>query len=72
MAKRFASRVTIYTHGDEETFQAITELLAGSSFEIDNRRIAKLVKRPEGSNVEMIFDDGSSKVEGFLVSKILL
>ena len=72
MARRLAKSVTVYTDGAVELSSTLAEPLEAAGFEINTKRIVKLVKEPEGSEVTMHFDDGSTKTEGFLVRTSIL
>lgn len=67
MARRFATTVTIYTHGAQELTQALEKASSDSGIKVDSRPIARLVKGPGASDVEVGFEDGTQRMEGFLV-----
>ncbi|KAK9241406.1 hypothetical protein V1525DRAFT_335057 [Lipomyces kononenkoae] len=66
MAKRFAATVTIYTHGAEELTEELEKVALGTTIKVDKRPIARLIKGPV-AEVDVIFEDGTKTVEGFLV-----
>lgn len=68
-AMRLSKKVVVYTNGAEEVaakLQPMTDPL-GDAVTYDHRKIASLVKEPTASQVTIMFDDGSSATEGFLV-----
>lgn len=67
MARRFATTVTIYTHGAQELTQALEKASDGTGIRVDSRPIARLVKGQGKSDVEVAFEDGTQRMEGFLV-----
>ena len=69
MANRLAEDVTVYTDGAEELADQISAALKGSvsGIKINQKRISKLAKGPEKSQVVMTFEDGTEMTEGFLV-----
>ena len=69
MAKRLTENVTVYTDGVEELGEQIALALKDSvsGIKVDKRRIRRLMKGPEGSQVDMLFEDESKLREGFLV-----
>jgi hypothetical protein len=67
MAKRFAATVTIYTHGSDELAQVLEKSTHGTGIVVDNRPIARLIKGAGPSDVNVVFDDGTQRTEGFLV-----
>jgi pyruvate/2-oxoglutarate dehydrogenase complex dihydrolipoamide dehydrogenase (E3) component len=67
MARRLAENVTVYTDGAVELSQTLSEPLKAAGFEINTKRIVKLVKESKESEVTLHFEDGSTKKEGFLV-----
>lgn len=72
MGKRLTQNVTVYTDGAEELGEQIALGLKGSvsGIKVDKRRIRRLAKGPERSEVDMVFEDGSQIREGFLVRLI--
>ena len=76
-ANRLAEKVTSYTNGDENVTKAVEEALSKckptsktrKNVSIDSRKIGKFEKRPKGAEVVLLFEDGESRVEGFLVHK---
>ncbi|KAJ5401128.1 hypothetical protein N7465_011617 [Penicillium sp. CMV-2018d] len=69
MARRFATTVTIYTHGAQEVTQALEKASHGMGIKIDSRPIARLAKGLGPSDVEVEFEDGTHSKEGFLAHK---
>ena len=68
MARRFATTVTIYTHGAQEVTQALEKASHDMGIKIDSRPIARLAKGLGPSDVDVEFEDGTHRKEGFLVS----
>lgn len=68
MAQRFSTTVTIYTHGAQEVTQALEKARHDTGIRIDGRLITRLVKGPGPSDVDVEFEDGTRRKEGFLVS----
>lgn len=68
MAKRLSKSVTIYTHKNPELYESLKPLIHSSKIHIDNRPIASFALVGDGPQVEMTFEDGSKKIEGFVVS----
>ncbi|KAJ5976721.1 hypothetical protein N7501_000063 [Penicillium viridicatum] len=69
MARRFATTVTIYTHGPQELTQALEKASHDMGIKIDSRPIARLAKGPGPSDVDVEFEDGTHRKEGFLAHK---
>ncbi|KAI0456046.1 hypothetical protein F5B21DRAFT_169588 [Xylaria acuta] len=70
MAKRLASKVTIYTDGASDLSDQIALNLGNDTINIDRRKIVKLVKGSSTeSEVIVHLDDGSTIAEGFLVHR---
>lgn len=72
MAGRLAENVTVYTNGSEELKRQIEQSFTASAkgikgFKVDGRKIERLEKRGEKSEMLVKFVDGSEVVEGFLV-----
>ncbi|KAF2179240.1 FAD/NAD(P)-binding domain-containing protein [Zopfia rhizophila CBS 207.26] len=66
-ALQITPEVTIYTHGSEDVAKRFEAALGlDSKFKIDSRRISRLEKGPQLSEIILHFDDGTSKLEGFL------
>ncbi|KAH7048234.1 putative pyridine nucleotide-disulfide oxidoreductase [Macrophomina phaseolina] len=62
-AKAIAQRVTIFTHGNEELATEVRETLKDwpeGLYTIDTRRIKRLVKGPEASDVDIHFEQAGS------------
>jgi len=68
MARRFATNVTIYTHGAQELTQVLEKASHGTGIMVDSRPITRLIKGPGASDVEVVFEDSTQKMEGFLVN----
>ncbi|KAJ5187892.1 hypothetical protein N7449_010886 [Penicillium cf. viridicatum] len=69
MARRFATTVTIYTHGAQEVTQALEKASYDTGIKVDSRPITRLVKGPGPSDVDVEFEDGTHRTEGFLAHK---
>lgn len=62
-----AKLTTIYTSGGEALGNDITTAMAGTDrMRVDTRPIKSLSKGANGAEVTVHFEDGSTKVEGFL------
>jgi thioredoxin reductase len=59
-------RVVIYTNGDADVAAQVEAAAPGPRISVDGRRIVRLQKLPDKADIELFFDDGTSKVEGFL------
>jgi thioredoxin reductase len=76
-ALRLADNVTIYTNGDTNVAKEIKDVLSKAGPEtrsknsifIEEQKIAKLVKSPEGAEIEVVLADGTKKTEGFVAHK---
>lgn len=76
-ANRLADKVTIYTHGNNAVAGEIEIALsafnpsskARKNFTIESKKIAKLIKVPHGSEIEVVLEDGTSSIEGFIAHK---
>jgi thioredoxin reductase len=76
-ANRLAEKVTIYTNGNETVTEPIKQLLSGVRPEskttkciaVDNRKITKFVKGNKKGELTIFFENGESKLEGFLTHK---
>jgi len=68
-SQQFGRNVIVYTHGNEEVAKAVKPLVAPKNISVDSRKIQKLTKSPEGSDVLVEFEDGEKKLHGFLVHK---
>lgn len=69
MAKRLASKVTVYTNGAKDLGeQLVSSLTTDVRFKVDERPIIRLEKGPTEPEVIVHFEDGQSITEGFLVS----
>ncbi|KAJ5374354.1 Pyridine nucleotide-disulfide oxidoreductase class-II [Penicillium concentricum] len=69
MARRFARTVNIYTHGSQELTQALEKASHDTGFRIDSRPIARLVRGSVPSDVGVGFENGTQRMEGFLVHR---
>lgn len=70
-ALRLSQETTIYTHGNEKLAEEIQEALGDSKapMKVDARKIVNLRKSSKRSEIILHFDDGQSKLEGFLAHK---
>ena len=76
-ANRLAEKVIIYTHGNETVTKDLEAALSQCKAEsktrknitVDSRKIVRLVKGPEGGEVEVHLEDGKKKLQGFLAHK---
>lgn len=68
MAKRLAKSVTIYTNGNTALLEATEARLNSSKILFDNRRITRFQLHADGPAVDITFEDGTSKTEGFVAS----
>ncbi|KAI5923509.1 hypothetical protein F4810DRAFT_209092 [Camillea tinctor] len=69
-AAQLTNQVTLYTNGDEAVqagLQPIVSTLTESKFNIETRKIKRLLANDRDNSVTVEFDDGSSKEEKFLV-----
>lgn len=64
-------RVTLYSHGDIQLTNELTKALeaAPAPMTVDSRKIVRMVKSPERAQVELHFEDGTTKTEAFLAHK---
>ena len=73
-ANRLAKKIVIYTNGNEAVATDINALISGAKPEsktakcisVDDRKIKKFVKRNKEGEIEIVFENGESKIEGFL------
>lgn len=70
-ALRISKQVTLYTNGNEELAKQLEEALAKAPapMTVEPKKIKKLVKGPERSQIVLHFEDGTSKTEAFLAHK---
>jgi gliotoxin/aspirochlorine biosynthesis thioredoxin reductase len=76
-ANRLASKITIYTNGNEAVTKGVQELLskekpnskAAKNIVVESRKIAKFVKGTQKVEIEVVLEDGTKKVERFLAHK---
>jgi len=76
-ANRLASKVTIYTNGNETVTAGIQEILSkakpesktAQNISIESKKIAKLVKGSRKAEVEVVMEDGTRRLEGFVAHK---
>lgn len=68
MAKRLAASVTVYTNGDASLATTVRASLHSTKINFDSRVITKLELISSGPCVRVHFEDGTSKVEAFLVN----
>lgn len=64
-----SSKVTIYTHGSQELSAQLVEALGDGDkkFHIDSRTISSLVVEEDKNAIKLLFSDGTSATESFLV-----
>jgi pyruvate/2-oxoglutarate dehydrogenase complex dihydrolipoamide dehydrogenase (E3) component len=78
-ANRLGEKVTIYTNGDESVLTGLKIALAvymptsktRKNVSIESREIVKFVKGARNAEIEVFFEGGEKKIEGFLVHKRL-
>ncbi|KAJ4320399.1 hypothetical protein N0V84_005893 [Fusarium piperis] len=68
MAKRLAQSVTVYSNGNESILEGVRAKLHSSKINYDNRIVKSFQLVDNGPAVKITFEDGSSKVEGFVAS----
>lgn len=70
-ALRMTEQVTLYTNGDEKLAQDLKEAVeaAPAPMTVDSRKITKLSKAQERSQITLHFEDGTSRTEAFLAHK---
>lgn len=68
MAKRLSKSVTVYTNGDADLASAVRSKLKSTKIHFDSRVIKRLSLVGSGPSVEVTFEDGTTKTEGFLVN----
>lgn len=70
-ALRISKQVTLYTNGNEELAKQLKGALAKAPapMTVESRKIEKLAKAPERSQIVLHFEDGTSKTEAFLAHK---
>ncbi|KAF4997256.1 hypothetical protein FGRMN_3991 [Fusarium graminum] len=69
MAKRLSQSVTVYTNGDSTLIPAVRAKVHSSKVHYDDRKITSFaLVDGSGPAVEITFEDGTSKTEGFVVS----
>lgn len=70
-ALRISKQVTLYTNGNKELAKQLEEALAKgpAPMTVNSKKIEKLVKGPERSQIVLHFGDGTSKTEAFLAHK---
>lgn len=68
-AAQLSSKVTIYTHGSEELGAQLVEALGNGDkkFHIDSRTISSLTVESDKNAIKLLFCDGTSATEAFLV-----
>lgn len=67
-AVRFATEATIYSNGDDVLASHLYGILTSPPLQLERRKIAKLERGPGDAGITVVFEDGSSKHEAFLVS----
>lgn len=70
-ALRISKHVTLYTNGNEQLAKQLEEALAKAPapMTVDSKKIKKLVKGPDRSQIVLHFEDDTSKTEAFLAHK---
>lgn len=70
-ALRISKQVTLYTNGNEELAKQLEEALAKAPapMTVDSKKIKKLAKGPERSQIVLHLEDGTSRTEAFLAHK---
>lgn len=69
-AAQLTENVTLYTHGDDAVAAELrpsVDALTASKFQIETRKIKRLVESSSADGVVVEFEDGSSRQERFLV-----
>ncbi|KAI0893442.1 hypothetical protein F4806DRAFT_488387 [Annulohypoxylon nitens] len=66
-AAQLSDSVTLYTHGNSELTARLATITTNSKFKVESRRIKRLSGNTGQDSVVVEFEDGSSKVEKFLV-----
>lgn len=61
----FTPNVTVYTNGDE----ALAQEISTAGFPTNTTKVRNLIKLPDSSHVEIVFETGEREVEGFLVHR---
>ncbi|KAF4444410.1 hypothetical protein F53441_11135 [Fusarium austroafricanum] len=68
MAKRLAQSVTVYTNGDTSMPDTVKTKVHSSKVSYETRAIKSFALVNGGPSVKITLDDGTEKVEGFVVS----
>lgn len=68
MAKRLSHSVTVYTNANTSLIAPIQSKIHSSKVHYDDRKITSFALVNDGPSVKITFEDGSSKVEGFVVN----
>lgn len=66
-AAQLSDSVTLYTHGNSDLTTQLATITGNSKFKVESRRIKHLSGNTGQNSVVVEFEDGSSKVEKFLV-----
>ena len=62
--------MTVYTHGSEKLGDEFKGIIGSTpNFNVETRKIKKLIKGPEDAEVIVRFEDGSEQKEGFLAHR---
>lgn len=69
MAARLAKEITIYSNGDDALASELEGILTSPPLQLEGRPIERLESASEGSGLTVVFEDGSSKREAFVVSE---
>lgn len=64
-ARKFAEKITIYTHGNQKLAEDIRDAARDNATLYDARKIIRMEKLPDGVLIE--FEDGEIKEEAFIV-----
>ncbi|RBR26307.1 uncharacterized protein FIESC28_00952 [Fusarium coffeatum] len=68
MAKRLSNSVTVYTNASPSLSSTVQSKIHSSKVHYDDRKITSFALVNGGPSVKITFEDGSSKVEGFVVN----
>jgi thioredoxin reductase len=68
MAKRLSRSVTVYTNTNTSLIPSIQSKVHSSKVHYDDRKITSFTLVNGGPSVKITFEDGTSKIEGFVVS----
>ncbi|KAL6925327.1 hypothetical protein ACHAPO_008985 [Fusarium lateritium] len=68
MAKRLSHSVTVYTNTNTSLIEPIQSKIHSSKVHYDDRKITSFALVNGGPSVKITFEDGTSKIEGFVVN----